>query len=173
MTGKDKQEAIAETKALLKQKYDSQIKAQTELYELQKKRNALHTSSLADLKRERELHIEVLSTQAQQAASTRMLTRMEASNQRSMDKAAKNAEKKAAAEAKKNATKQNNIESAEGKLVEAIYKNEYERSKAMQSIEEKVTDARIKAMQDGEEKVIAERKRALEKEIEQIETQIS
>ena len=171
LTGKAKQEAIAETKALLKQKYDSQIKAQTELYELQKKRNALHTSSLADLKRERELHIEVLSTQAQQAASTRMLTRMEASNQRSMDKAAKNAEKKAAAEAKKNATKQNNIESAEGKLAEAIYKNEYERSKAMQSIEEKVTDARIKAMQDGEEKVIAERKRALEKEIEQIETE--
>lgn len=41
----------------------------------------------------------------------------------------------------------------------------------MQSIEEKVTDARIKAMQDGEEKVIAERKRALEKEIEQIETE--
>ena len=171
LTGKAKQEAIAETKALLKQKYDSQIKAQTELYELQKKRNALHTSSLADLKRERELHIEVLSTQAQQAASTRMLTRMEASNQRSMDKAAKNAEKKAAAEAKKNATKQNNIVSAEGKLAEAIYKNEYERSKAMQSIEEKVTDARIKAMQDGEEKVIAERKRALEKEIEQIETE--
>lgn len=163
LTGKAKQEAIAETKALLKQKYDSQIKAQTELYELQKKRNALHTSSLADLKRERELHIEVLSTQAQQAASTRMLTRMEASNQRSMDKAAKNA--------KKNATKQNNIESAEGKLAEAIYKNEYERSKAMQSIEEKVTDARIKAMQDGEEKVIAERKRALEKEIEQIEAE--
>ena len=59
LTGKAKQEAIAETKALLKQKYDSQIKAQTELYELQKKRNALHTSSLADLKRERELHIEV------------------------------------------------------------------------------------------------------------------
>lgn len=164
LTGKAKQEAIAETKALLKQKYDSQIKAQTELYELQKKRNALHTSSLADLKRERELHIEVLSTQAQQAASTRMLTRMEASNQRSMDKAAKNAKKK-------NATKQNNIESAEGKLAEAIYKNEYERSKAMQSIEEKVTDARIKAMQDGEEKVIAERKRALEKEIEQIEAE--
>lgn len=164
LTGKAKQEAIAETKALLKQKYDSQIKAQTELYELQKKRNALHTSSLADLKRERELHIEVLSTQAQQAASTRMLTRMEASNQRSMDKAVKNAKKK-------NATKQNNIESAEGKLAEAIYKNEYERSKAMQSIEEKVTDARIKAMQDGEEKVIAERKRALEKEIEQIEAE--
>lgn len=160
LTGKAKQEAIAETKALLKQKYDSQIKAQTELYELQKKRNALHTSSLEDIKRERELRIEVLSTQAQQAASTRMLARMEASNQRSMDKAAK-----------KNATKQNNIESAEGKLTEAIYKNEYERSKAMQSIEEKVTDARIKAMQDGEEKVIAERKRALEKEIEQIETE--
>lgn len=160
LTGKAKQEAIAETKALLKQKYDSQIKAQTELYELQKKRNALHTSSLEDIKRERELRIEVLSTQAQQAASTRMLARMEASNQRSMDKAAK-----------KNATKQNNIESAESKLTEAIYKNEYERSKAMQSIEEKVTDARIKAMQDGEEKVIAERKRALEKEIEQIETE--
>lgn len=171
LTGKAKQEAIEETKALLKQKYDGQIKAQTELYELQKKRNALHTSSLADIKRERDLHIELLSTQAQQAASTRMLTRMEASNQRNMDKAAKSAEKKAAAEAKKNATKQNNIDSAESKLAEAIYKNEYERSKAMQSLEEKVTDARIKAMQDGEEKVLAERKRQLEKEIEQIETE--
>lgn len=162
LTGKAKDAAIEETKALLQQKYDGQIKAQQQLYEIQKKRNALHTSSLEDLKKERELHIDVLTTIAQQAASTRMLTRMQAANNRKMESESK-------ANAKKDARQDASVSSALGKANEVVYKNSTARIKAEKDLESELTDARISAMKDGAEKIIAERKRQLEKEIEQIE----
>ena len=169
LTGKAKDTMIEETKALLKQKYDGQIKAQQQLYELQKKRNQMHTASLEDIKKERELHIGVLTTQAQQIASTRMLTRMQEANRRSMENAEKQKNKKAQTDANKEQRQDNAVTSAEGKLANVIYNNELARIKAEQEVEDDVTDAKIKAMKEGEEKVIAQRKRDLDKEISQIE----
>lgn len=162
LTGKAKEALLEETKILEKQKYEGQIKAQQQLYNIQKERNALHTTSLEDIKKERALHIDVLTTIAQQAASTRMLTRMQEANRRKMANEAKSEEKK-------DVKQQSDIDSAEGKLTEVEYKNASARIKAELSLESEVTDARISAMQEGAEKIIAERKRELAKEIEQIE----
>lgn len=169
LTGKAKDAMIEETKALMKQKYDGQIKAQQQLYEIQKKRNQMHTASLSDIKKERDLHIDILNTQAQQMASTRMLTRMQEANRRSMENAEKQKNKKTQTDAKKEQNQENAVSSAEGKLANVIYGNAYARVKAEKELEDAVTDAKIKAMEEGEEKVIAQRKRELEKEIEQIE----
>lgn len=169
LTGKAKDAMIEETKALMKQKYDGQIKAQQQLYEIQKKRNQMHTASLSDIKKERDLHIDILNTQAQQMASTRMLTRMQEANKRSMENAEKQKNKKAQTDAKKEQNQENAVSSAEGKLANVIYGNAYARVKAEKEIEDAVTDAKIKAMEEGEEKIIAQRKRELEKEIQQIE----
>lgn len=169
LTGKAKDAMIEETKILLKQKYDGQIKAQQQLWDIQKKRNNLHTTSLEDIKKERALHIDVLTTMAQQAASTRMLTRMQEANNRKMANEAKNAAKKDANQSKKEAKQQANITSSEDKFAEVTYKNTLSRIKSERALESEVTDARIEAMQEGAEKIIAERKRELEKEIEQIE----
>lgn len=162
MQGKEKIAAIEEARALVRQKYDYQIKQQQKLVELHEKQANLHTKSLQDIAAERELRIQVLRTQVQQNSEQRMLIRQEEAAKRSLANKAKS-------DAKKDATQQKQINSAEGKLDDVIYKNAYERAKAWQSLEQEVTDAKIKAMKEGEEKVIAERKRELSKEIEQIE----
>lgn len=162
LQGKEKIAAIEEAKALVRQKYDFQIKQQQQLVELHEKQAKLHTQSLKDIAAERELRIQVLRTQIQQNSEQRMLIRQEEAAKRSLANKSKT-------DAKKDATQQKQINSAEGKLDDVIYKNAYERAKAWQSLEQEVTDAKIKAMKEGEEKVIAERKRELSKEIEQIE----
>lgn len=162
LQGKEKIAAIEEAKALVKQKYDFQIKQQQQLVELHEKQAKLHTQSLKDIAAERELRMQVLRTQVQQNSEQRMLIRQEESAKRSLANKAKS-------DVKKDATQQKQINSAEGKLDDVIYKNAYKRAKAWQSLEQEVTDAKIKAMKEGEEKVIAERKRELSKEIEQIE----
>lgn len=162
LQGKEKIAAIEEERALVRQKYDYQIKQQQKLVELHEKQANLHTKSLQDIAAERELRIQVLRTQVQQNSEQRMLIRQEEAAKRSLANKAKS-------DAKKDATQQKQINSAEGKLDDVIYKNAYERAKAWQSLEQEVTDAKIKAMKEGEEKVIAERKRELSKEIEQIE----
>ena len=162
LQGKEKIAAIEEAKALVKQKYDFQIKQQQQLVELYEKQAKLHTQSLKDIAAERELRMQVLRTQVQQNSEQRMLIRQEEAAKRSLANKSKT-------DAKKDATQQKQINSAEGKLDDVIYKNAYERAKAWKSLEQEVTDAKIKAMKEGEEKVIAERKRELSKEIEQIE----
>lgn len=162
LQGKEKIAAIEEARALVRQKYDYQIKQQQKLVELHKKQANLHTKSLQDIAAERELRIQVLRTQVQQNSEHRMLIRQEEAAKRSLANKSKS-------DSKKDATQQKQINSAEGKLDDVIYKNAYERAKAWQSLEQEVTDAKIKAMKEGEEKVIAERKRELSKEIEQIE----
>ena len=162
LQGKEKIAAIEEAKALVKQKYDFQIKQQQQLVELHEKQAKLHTQSLKDIAAERELRMQVLRTQVQQNSEQRMLIRQEEAAKRSLANKSKT-------DAKKDATQQKQINSAEGKLDDVIYKNAYERAKAWQSLEQEVIDAKIKAMKEGEEKVIAERKRELSKEIEQIE----
>lgn len=162
LQGKEKIAAIEEARALVRQKYDYQIKQQQKLVELHEKQANLHTKSLQDIAAERELRIQVLRTQVQQNSEQRMLIRQEAAAKRSLANKAKS-------DTKKDTTQQKQINSAEGKLDNVIYKNAYERAKAWQSLEQEVTDAKIKAMKEGEEKVIAERKRELSKEIEQIE----
>lgn len=162
LQGKEKIAAIEEAKALVKQKYDFQIKQQQQLVEFHEKQAKLHTQSLENIAAERELRMQVLRTQVQQNSEQRMLIRQEAAAKRSLANKAKS-------DTKKDAIQQKQINSAEGKLDDVIYKNAYERAKAWQSLEQEVTDAKIKAMKEGEEKVIAERKRELSKEIEQIE----
>lgn len=162
LQGKEKIAAIEEARALVRQKYDYQIKQQQKLVELHEKQSNLHTKSLQDIAAERELRIQVLRTQVQQNSEQRMLIRQEEAAKRSLANKAKS-------DTKKDAIQQKQINSAEGKLDDVIYKNAYERAKAWQSLEQEVTDAKIKAMKEGEEKVIAERKRELSKEIEQIE----
>lgn len=161
LQGKEKIAAIEEAKALVRQKYDFQIKQQQQLVKLHEKQTKLHTQSLEDIAAERELRIQVLRTQIQQNSEQRMLIRQEEAAKRSLANKAKS-------DTKKDAILQKQINSAEGKLDDVIYKNAYERAKAWQSLEQEVTDAKIKAMKEGEEKVIAERKRELSKEIEQI-----
>lgn len=162
LQGKEKIAAIEEAKALVRQKYDFQIKQQQQLVKLHEKQTKLHTQSLEDIAAERELRIQVLRTQIQQNSEQRMLIRQEEAAKRSLANKAKS-------DTKKDAIQQKQINSAEGKLDDVIYKNAYERAKAWQSLEQEVTDAKIKAMKEGEEKVIAEHKRELSKEIEQIE----
>lgn len=161
LQGKEKIAAIEEAKALVRQKYDFQIKQQQQLVKLHEKQTKLHTQSLEDIAAERELRIQVLRTQIQQNSEQRMLIRQEEAAKRSLANKAKS-------DTKKDAIQQKQINSAEGKLDDVIYKNAYERAKAWQSLEQEVTDAKIKAMKEGEEKVIAEHKRELSKEIEQI-----
>lgn len=169
LTGKAKEEQIKKLKALKQEKYDAIISAQEKLYKVQQERNKLHTVSLGDLKQERDLHISLLTTQAQRVSSLRMLSRMEASNERKMASAGIASAKKAAQEAKNALRQDNAVTNAQAKEDELIRKNTAARVKAAQDIEDAVTDARLNAMKDGEEKIIEERNRELQKELAQNE----
>ncbi len=171
LTGKAKDALIEETKALMKQKYDATIKAQQKLVELQGERNKLHTVSLQDIAKERNLRISLLQTEAQQAASTRMLTRMQEANRRHMASQAESAAKAAAAAAKKQFNQNEQTKQAQGKYDETVYNNDNEREKAYKDLETKLADARVAAMREGFAKTQAERQRQQQKELEQIEAQ--
>ena len=171
LTGKAKDALLEETKALSKQKYDATIKAQQKLVELQHERNKLHTVSLQDIAKERNLRISLLQTEAQQAASTRMLTRMQEDNRRSMARQAESAEKAAANAAKKQFNQNEQTKQAQGKYDETVYNNDNEREEAYKDLETKLADARVAAMREGFNKTQAERQRQQQKELEQIEAQ--
>lgn len=160
LTGKEKDAQIELVKNMLKEKYDGPIAAQKELLRITKERNALHTMSIESYAKEREAQGAVYTLEAQRAASTRMLVRMQQANLRSMANADK-----------KDTRQQQQIDDAEARMTEIIRKNSVARAKAEQDMEQKITDARIAAMKDGAEKVIAEKNRAFEKELEQLDEQ--
>ncbi len=148
LKGKEKQDAINELKELQKAKYDDVIKAQTKLYEITKKNNSLHSSTLEDLQRERDLRIQMLQTTAQQASSTRMLSRLEASNERQMESAAKSAAttaKTTKATAKSTANDSKAVADAIAAQEEAVRKAANARVAAELKLEEEIAAARIAA----------------------------
>lgn len=171
LTGKAKDELIEQTKLLMKQKYDATIKAQEKLVALQGARNKLHTVSLEDIKKERDLRISLLRTESQQAASTRMLTRMQEANRRSMARQANSDAKAAARDAAKVERQTEQTKQAQGKYNETLYNNNNEREKVVTDLESKIADARIAAMREGFTKTQAERKRQQQKELEQLQEQ--
>lgn len=164
LTGKAKDALLEETKILQKKRYDAILDAQKKQLDIQRERNMLHTVSLEDLAKERQLSIDVLRTTAERASSTRMLTRMQESNRRKMERAAQSLQKKGKSSS-------DAINAANEKFDEISYTNANEREKMLLDLENKLIDARIAAMNDGAERVSAERKRQNQKELEEIEKQ--
>lgn len=164
LTGKAKDALIEETKALQRQKYDSTLNAQKQLLSYQQQRMKLHTVSLQDIAKERELSVDILRTEAQRAASTRMLTRMQEANRRSMERQGKNSDK-----TEEKQTEQ--TQKAQEKYSNILYSNDDAREKVITNLETKIADARVAAMQEGFEKTQAERKRQQEKELQQLKNQ--
>lgn len=160
LTGKEKDAQIEKVKNMLKEKYKPQIEAQETLLDIQRQRNKLHTVSLEQLAKEREAQGAVYALQAQAAASTRMLVRMQQANLRAM-----------ASTGKKDARQQQQIEDATARYDETIRKNSIAAAKANIDLERAITDARIAAMKDGEEKVLAEKNLEFQRELEQLEEQ--
>lgn len=169
LSGKERINAIEEAKALEYQKYDGILKLQRDQLSIQQQQMKLHTVSMEDLGKERELRAGILRTEAQRAASTRMLTRQEEAAKRSMASQAKSAEKAAAAEAKREFKQNEATKSAQGKYDETLYNNDKAREKAITDLETKVADARIAAMKEGFTKTQAERKREQEKELKDLQ----
>lgn len=171
LKGKEKQDAINELKELQKAKYDDIIKAQTALYNIRKKTNDLHSSTLEDLQAERDLRVQMLQSEAARANATRMLSRLEASNERQM---AASASRSSKATAKDMATTARNAEAlakAEAKLDELNRNNTIARADAQVELEERIAEARIAAMQEGGEKIAAERDRQNRQELLEIAAQ--
>lgn len=169
LSGKERINAIEEAKALEHQKYDGILKFQRDQLSIQQQQMKLHTVSLEDLGKERELRAGILRTEAQRAASTRMLTRQEEAAKRSMESQAKSTEKAAAAEAKREFKQNEATKSAQGKYDETLYNNDQAREKVITDLETKVADARIAAMKEGFTKTQAERKREQEKELKDLQ----
>ena len=169
LKGKERQDAINELKEMQKAKYDDMIAAQTQLYEITKKNNSLHSSTLEDLQKERDLRVQMLQTQAQQANSTRMLARMEASNERQM---AATAAKAAKSGGRTTVIDLNAVREAEAALAELERKQDNERISQTVAMEERLTAARIAAMKDGAEKVAAQREQENKAELLQLAEQL-
>ena len=169
LKGKERQDAINELKEMQKAKYDDMIAAQTQLYEITKKNNSLHSSTLEDLQKERDLRVQMLQTQAQQANSTRMLARMEASNERQM---AATAAKAAKSGGRTTAIDTKAVREAEAALAELERKQDNERISQTVAMEERLTAARIAAMKDGAEKVAAQREQENKAELLQLAEQL-
>ena len=169
LKGKERQDAINELKELQKAKYDDMVAAQTQLYEITKKNNSLHSSTLEDLQKERDLRVQMLQTQAQQANSTRMLARMEASNERQM---ASTAAKAAKSGSRTTAIDLKAVREAEAALAELERKQDNERISQTVAMEERLTAARIAAMKDGADKVAAQREAENKQELLQLAEQL-
>lgn len=186
LSGQEKIDMIQKTKELMKQKYlawdekkangeivhhKGVIAAMEEEANLQAEKNNMHAASLQDIAKERELRTAVLRTQAQSAASTRMLTRQEEAARRSLERQNKSADKAAATQAKKNARQTEQTQQAQGKYDDTLYQNDQAREKVITDLEQKLADAKIAAMQEGFARTQAERKRQQEKELQQLQEQ--
>lgn len=182
LKGKAKEEEINKIMLLQKKRYDSILAVQKEELAIVKEKNALHVNDLAAYQKERELKSKILQTEAQQAASTRMMARMYQSTLNKMERdeqsvskksasEAKKAAKQSAADAKKNRQQQVQINEAAGALGETLYKNNQARVKAAEEMEREIADVRIATMKRSAERIRRERERALEKELEQIDEQ--
>lgn len=175
LTGKEKDALIEETKQLERQKYegwtDEEGKRHKGLLETQRaeleileEKHKLHTNSLEDYQKERDLRAQILNTEKEQAASTRALTRMQQSNLRSI-------ETSEASDAKKNAKQKEDEAKAQAKLNELLYTSELQRIQVEETLESQIAEAKIKAMREGFVKTQAERKRQSEEELRSVETQ--
>lgn len=164
LTGKAKDALIEETKILQKRRYDSILDAQKKDLDIQREKIRLHTASLEDLAKERQLRIDVLRTTAEQASSTRMLTRMQESNRRKMESVTKQT-------AKKEISSSNAIGAANARFDEVNYTNANEREKAITELEKKLLHIQISAIKDSAERVSAEREQQNKDELSELENQ--
>lgn len=164
LTGKAKDALIEETKILQKRRYDSILDAQKKDLDIQREKIRLHTSSLEDLAKERQLRIDVLRTTAEQASSTRMLSRMQESNRRKIESISKQA-------SKKEISSSNAISAANARFDEVNYTNANERVKAITELEQKLLHIKIAAIKDSAERVSAEREQQNKDELSELENQ--
>lgn len=171
LKGKERQDAINELKELQKAKYDDLISAQTALYEIQKKNNSLHSSTLEDLQKERDLRVQMLQTTAQQANSTRMLARMEASAERQAEASAARSAKATAKSTANDTKNAKAIADATAARMEVERKAANEQVAAEQKLEEAIAAAKIDAMEEGAAKVRAQRAADNRRELEALAEQ--
>lgn len=180
LTGKEKDEALKKAKQLTKEKFygkdivdqktgqkkheDGILDVQKKQYDNLVKQNKLHTQTLQTIKAERQARIGLLQTEATAAASTRMITRMEQANLRSMASKAQSTEKKGL-------NQSNAVTSANVKVVDIYNKNNLLREQDIIKIENAIADARIAAMKDGYARTREEREKQNKDELDKIKQQ--
>ena len=180
LTGKEKDAALKRAKELTKEKFygkdiidqkTGQKKHEDGILDVQKKQydnlvklNKLHTQTLKTIKAERQAKIGLLQTDATAIASTRMITRMEQANLRSMASKSKSSEKSAL-------NKSNAVTSANTKVVDVYNKNNQAREQEVVKVEDAIADARIAAMKDGYARTKAEREKQDKDELDKIKQQ--
>lgn len=180
LTGKEKDAALKRAKQLTKEKFygkdiidqkTGQKKHEDGILDVQKKQydnlvklNKLHTQTLKTIKAERQAKIGLLQTDATAIASTRMITRMEQANLRSMASKSKSSEKNAL-------NKSNAVTSANSKVIDVYNKNNQAREQEVVKVEDAIADARIAAMKDGYARTKAEREKQDKDELDKIKQQ--
>lgn len=180
LTGKEKDAALKRAKQLTKEKFygkdiidqkTGQKKHEDGILDVQKKQydnlvklNKLHTQTLKTIKAERQAKIGLLQTDATAIASTRMITRMEQANLRSMASKSKSS--------KKNTLNRSNaVTSANSKVIDVYNKNNQAREQEVVKVEDAIADARIAAMKDGYARTKAEREKQDKDELDKIKQQ--
>ena len=178
LEGEEKLKQIELVKKMQKEAYEPIIATQKKELALIREKNAMHNSTLSDLAKERDLRLQVAQSEARQAASTRMMARLEASTRRSIEKKTKSDSKKKETEAKKaesserkETNKSNAVTTAETKLSVVILQNMDAQAKETADIQNQIENARIEAMRDGYARTTAERERQNKDELLKIEDQ--
>lgn len=180
LTGKEKDAALKKAKQLTKEKFygkdivdqktgqkkheDGILDVQKQQYDNLVKQNKLHTQTLQTIKAERQARIGLMQSEATAAASTRMLTRMEQANLRSMASKAKSA-------AKRGLNQSNAVTSANSKVIDVYDKNNKAREQEVAKVESAIADARIAAMKDGYARTREEREKQNKDELDKIKQQ--
>lgn len=180
LTGKEKDAALKRAKQLTKEKFygkdiidqkTGQKKHEDGILDVQKKQydnlvklNKLHTQTLKTIKAERQAKIGLLQTDATAIASTRMITRMEQANLRSMASKSKSSEKNTL-------NRSNAVTSANSKVIDVYNKNNQAREQEVVKVEDAIADARIASMKDGYARTKAEREKQDKDELDKIKQQ--
>lgn len=180
LTGKEKDAALKKAKQLTKEKFygkdivdqktgqkkheDGILDVQKKQYDNLVKQNRLHTQTLQTIKAERQARIGLMQSEATAAASTRMLTRMEQANLRSMASKAQSA-------AKRGLNQSNAVASANSKVIDVYDENNKAREQEVAKVESAIADARIAAMKDGYARTREEREKQNKDELDKIKQQ--
>lgn len=180
LTGKEKDAALKKAKQLTKEKFygkdivdqktgqkkheDGILDVQQKQYDNLVKQNRLHTQTLQTIKAERQARIGLMQSEATAAASTRMLTRMEQANLRSMASKAQSA-------AKRGLNQSNAVTSANSKVIDVYDRNNKAREQEVAKVESAIADARIAAMKDGYARTREEREKQNKDELDKIKQQ--
>ena len=166
LSGEAKAKELERLRGLNEKYFDGEIEVRKKALKIIEQQNKLHSSTLEDLDREQTARTEILRIEAMKAQAMRRNAQMQAQAGRQADAAAKRDAKAVAAQTAADKKRAEAVRLATDHAREIDAKNAVAFATMAETLEERITKARIEAMKEGGAKVLAQREHEHRKQMQ-------